>query len=1710
MARATSIISTSGAGASLEARIAATFLAAVLAESSGPGDDPSAVAERIDFQRNDPVAGFDDLHLHHRTSTGGRAATYLQIKRTLTGTRSEEAFKRPVTDAARLLSAGGADEARFRIVASQSAISARDVDRARDAARLSVDSTDFWSGWQAAGKSSETERNYTSSVEWVVEQDLKRADADLAWRVIARLAITMVDADQTGSHAIARAIDQLQTALVSGDRGEAQNLFDSLSQFAEDAAKVAGGVDRPKLIAEFAPRYRLAAGPAARACIERVAADAGAALASIREDIGGVRLPRSALIDQLVQAMDGVRSLKLGGDAGSGKSAALRTLAERQREAGAGLILLKFDRLTARTWAELATTLQITTPLPQLIAELAAGGSGLLVIDGLDRMLDAGFGGLIGEICAAIHASPSADLWRCLVSARDTAGPEPILQYPLLDELRSWSVGAPARDDLAVLAQAFPHLSPLIARRGYAELNRNLFFIDQMAQKPSLAGASSELDLMRAWAGRGAAETPRHPTRDATLRALGEARLGRPYAPLPKPADDAGLTLLASERTIVIPPYRDVVTFGHDIYEDWAVARSLDARRGETPEILLAVGQPLAWMRAIRLVSEIAVEADGADGWLAFHDLLRAQALDPLWRRLALTSVLHSPRAGNLLDILAPTLLDHDGKLMADLVETLQTLELRPHPVILQSPQFDHLDPAERRKTAQDVAIPRLAPWHAFLSWSVEKWGSWPKALVPPLARATLVWLRVRDADRALTSAMILQCIEWLRELDAINAMPFSDWEERSRLLKEMGADRSGSADPVRDMLREVMAWGAAEAKDAVDAYLVDLLAAGARGGEALVESPGVIPTILPGRFVDLVIATMIMRYDLDAPLDYAVEQSDGIQDHGRFFPASPTRAGADQLFAADEDEALRLFDALGAAAAAVWRRRRARKGETARPLRIAMGGVQAELWGDEHAYKWVTGLLGPRLLGSLYLAASDWIAAQLEEGRSVEELCAKLLGASHLVASASLCLSAAKMRASAVESLREALPLILAPRLWSYDLRLALEDRTGGGFGMGWNRGDDTAYQAALAVRQRRLAQTELVEALIAPLHLLGDAELKDAFAQGVAAWRVEDLASTDEELANEQALAGLEADLDNQRAKADPANWNLRPGPAENSFSLTYAAPEPIAERFAEAIERHEAIEESGALMEWAFGKGTSGTIPKGQTFIEALPIAKAMDEPGMFEHALDLDLVYSMKCRGVAAVAAAVATHGDAELIAQELAWLDSVFVRAAAIDHASDPLYYEETQLSDDAAAFAARGLGALAMRGMATAEQKRIWLGLIATPFREIAAAALEPACAFSRVRPSAAAAAFSVSATSMLYAWQPYDMDFEAKMKAYRAERDLQTIDAALLSMASGQVERPQFPLPATEPFIGGDASNPCAGDPEFQFDHYRAATVWKPLDIEQLAASEDLRDLLVEYFSGALGWYSAFLDFQTSEHGWGLPSRAMHWESALGRITGWLVLAIDPSAAIARLIEPAAAVADGKARSDILASQLDVLGRALYDNDLPLDARFEAVWRAAAQPLLEQGRQDASRRHDPQYAPLSAAAFAYYNYPVFPGGWPRAGELGGLLTYWVGECARYRFAASLIRTLIKQAGPAFIPAPGLGWLEAIVDAHRSTSADDWRTQIGPAAGDILSMLWNGSSADDRRSNVVRFRAAAARLADHGVASAASLLPEIAIVQAGA
>jgi|GEM_PF-5206534 len=141
------VIGTSGAGTTFESRAVACLLAALLGEAAALGDGAGLVIENIELQRSGAVAGFDDAIVRHRLAAGGARTTVIQIKRTLSGERSDPAFKRPIAEAARHIRANPGDAHRFRIVTGQSGFGPRDAERTTLAARLSLSAEDFWQRW---------------------------------------------------------------------------------------------------------------------------------------------------------------------------------------------------------------------------------------------------------------------------------------------------------------------------------------------------------------------------------------------------------------------------------------------------------------------------------------------------------------------------------------------------------------------------------------------------------------------------------------------------------------------------------------------------------------------------------------------------------------------------------------------------------------------------------------------------------------------------------------------------------------------------------------------------------------------------------------------------------------------------------------------------------------------------------------------------------------------------------------------------------------------------------------------------------------------------------------------------------------------------------------------------------------------------------------------------------------------------------------------------------------------------------------------------------------------------------------------------------------------------------------------------------------------------------------------------------------------------
>ena len=161
-------------------------------------------------------------------------------------------------------------------------------------------------------------------------------------------------------------------------------------------------------------------------------------------------------------------------------------------------------------------------------------------------------------------------------------------------------------------------------------------------------------------------------------------------------------------------PNCDVVRLTNDVHEDWLLARHLYGLREEMPDVLLRADQPLWWLRALRLTSQLLLEKGDQAGWRALLSRVEAaDDLDPAWSRIILIAPLYSERSQVILDELEPALLDADAQLLTRLLDTLIVFETQLNDRILK--HLADRDETTRYAIAGYLKIPVFRSWGAFL-----------------------------------------------------------------------------------------------------------------------------------------------------------------------------------------------------------------------------------------------------------------------------------------------------------------------------------------------------------------------------------------------------------------------------------------------------------------------------------------------------------------------------------------------------------------------------------------------------------------------------------------------------------------------------------------------------------------------------------------------------------------------------------------------------------------------------------------------------------------------------------------------------------------------------------------------------------------------------------------------------------------------------------
>lgn len=547
-----------------------------------------------------------------------------------------------------------------------------------------------------------------------------------------------------------------------------------------------------------------------------------------------------------VRASEGLASdgiVRLTGEGGAGKSGVLKRVANAF--AGPRLVL-KDNRVTAKTLTHHLAQLGIHSDAAGLLDQFAGDGPALCVIDGADRLLMSERRGVVIDVLRAILASHTRAQWRIITTARSYQDRDVVADALSEAGITAHGGAVPIEAitdaDVETLAVAFPSFAQLLARGDLDGQNRSLFLLRELLKRAvPPTGAVTELDIADAWAAGEGAESGRAALRSRALAQIGSALVTTPWR-LPGRAeiDAEGLQALIDEGSVLQMPNRDALRLVHDVHEDWLLARHLHARCTELPQILRDAGEPLWWLRAVRLSGQLLVEAGDLKEWRGVVAQLEAtQGLDPAWARTVLAAPLYSERAETILGALEPMLLADEASLLRSLLDTLIVFETR-----LDERMLAHLadqDETTRYTLAAYWKIPRLRSWAPFLRWSLPRWRQWPAILIPRLSEVAGIFMRATQHVPNSLSRSIAEVVSlWLVELEDAH---HTDWETRH---EPFGVTLDGyrAWQEVENGLRETLVHAIRSAPDEVRAYLVRLTTIKEldEPRAKLIEAPGAVP----------------------------------------------------------------------------------------------------------------------------------------------------------------------------------------------------------------------------------------------------------------------------------------------------------------------------------------------------------------------------------------------------------------------------------------------------------------------------------------------------------------------------------------------------------------------------------------------------------------------------------------------------------------------------------------------------------------------------------------------------------------------------------------------------------------------------------------------------------------------------------------------------
>ncbi|HWW04169.1 hypothetical protein [Collimonas sp.] len=1520
---------TGGAGFTFEDGVAAVYAAALLTETTAPGL-PGRQVRCLSVQQGPLGQPLDDVIVQGTGVDGISMRLSLQVKRKLviSGASSNSDFRDAVLRAhATVVGSGfnvGLD--RVGVVTGEiSDASKRDFETLCEWARADGDATGFLNKLRTEGVAGEKQTHF-DIVRNILSGSLPEAELDAATHtMLSHFVLMRFEMLHEGSVTEAQTVTNLANHLHPSERLRVDDLWRRLLALVRVSEGHAASFDRKTLVARLNGAFRLSGAPSMQTALSRIGEEARLTVAEIGNDINGVSIPRARFVQSSRTALTQHRFVQIGGLPGTGKSVVLRTLVEEALLSGP-VLFLKGDRLTGTTWPQYATASGVgTTPLEDLLVELAATGSPTVFVDGLDR-IEVQYHGILKDIFNTIIDSPLLSNWRVVASVRDT-GIEPMRTWLpnrlLVDGAAVIDVTEFDDAEAAVLATSKPALAPLLfGTEQVKTIVRRPFFAGVLSRRSTsdTSVPSSEIELSTAWwtgGGYGADASRAGYRRNALIELArsGATTLGKRISVLG--IDPQALVELETDGIIRQVRTGHSVEFVHDIYFEWAFLQLLVSQGELWLDVIRQVGEPPVLGRVVELLSQSELK-EGTDWQKHLERLEGATDIRSQWLRAWMVGPFGLPSFPSYEATYNTAMLAGDAKRVGKLVVWFQAEKTKANPNVLGRVLPD-LDLVQRILLADSMAWPSDLPtWRRFCSWLIRRNGDVPATIRPDIVAVFEVWQNAAaDLVNPVSGAIIELAKLWLMNIGTLsNGLEFRRGELEELILRLRALLlRAGRAypTPVRELLSHLMAMEHMP-RNAIK--------------QVMTYAP-IISEVCPNELTGFALRVMIrplpeeVARNLSRTFGTGISSHDwqslSIDDQHGFFPSAPTREPFASLFAHAPDEARRLVRQLANHAITAWRQLHIYDyQERGTPISLTLNFPwgQQTFWGGAQQYVWSRGTWGSHVVGSGLMALEAWAFKEVEKGRPVDDVVRDVLDGHEGVAAIGV---AVAVMLENKHCSMTTLPLLTSQRLWEWDIQRNMSDLSLTESLIGFQSNDRRHYDAVVESNKRGGRQLDV--RWLASVCVIGGGEL-GALASAVIVKFADDLPfDYVEQRENPGTVEHLRRTAEIWAEMGRNANYRATPTGDGESVIIQLDNPKAQGPDIDAINQRQAEMNEHLTLLNFAercFKRGASGDS---LTFEQVIERARRLDESTLFENAFEHASSNNQRQGAVASVAAVALRYGR-ELPSTDIEWAVDVCLRAWKTPESQDELFFSGSILIYHPVLYASRGLATLVRRDPARRDAVEALMRLAAHPYEQIVIEALGGLMELWDLLPEVAWNALVLAISLSIVERFSYDDVTTGQREEQARRRVNDTVGAALIR--NNNLEESPQPLPGIPPAWVAVANGPIFKTGRrgngilIEWEHspidlqcHLLAKVLTRIPVPTVMADEPQRDAFLSWCDGLVEWtierlcpsWSRVPGQEPFDSG---ASNLYEWQRELYRFLAQVSLHLEPEEGFRRFIEPA------------------------------------------------------------------------------------------------------------------------------------------------------------------------------------------------------------